>query len=69
MSWKYSSIAYALILKDAGTLLQTMYLVATTMGLGACAIGGGDADLFAKAAGTDYYTESSVGEFILGRLP
>jgi hypothetical protein len=36
------------------------------MGLAACALGGGDSDLFAAAAGTDYYTESSVGEFILG---
>ncbi len=38
-----------------------MYLVATAMGLAPCAIGGGDADLFARAAGTDYYAETSVG--------
>jgi SagB-type dehydrogenase family enzyme len=69
VSWKYSSISYSLVLKEVGALMQTMYLVATAMGLGACAIGGGDADVFTKAAGTDYYTESSVGEFILGRLP
>jgi len=30
--WKYSSIAYALILKDAGVLIQTLYLMATGMG-------------------------------------
>jgi hypothetical protein len=41
-----------------------VYLAATAMG--ACAIGGGDADLFARAAGTDYYAETSVGEFLLG---
>src|SRR5262249_19759901 len=29
VSWKYSSIAYALILKDVGVLMQTLYLVAT----------------------------------------
>jgi hypothetical protein len=45
-----------------------MYLVATAMNLAPCAIGCGNADLFAASAGTDYYTESSVGEFILGSL-
>ena len=35
------------------------------MGLASCA-GGGDADLFARAAGTDYCMETSVGEFLLG---
>lgn len=66
VSSKYSSIAYALILKNVGVLYQSMYLVATAMGLAPCAIGGGNSDLFAKVAGTDYYIETSVGEFILG---
>ena len=39
---EYSSIAYALILKDVGVLLQTLYLMATDMGLGGCAIGTGN---------------------------
>ncbi len=39
MSWKYSSIAYALVLKDVGVLTQTLYLMASEMGLGGCAIG------------------------------
>jgi SagB-type dehydrogenase family enzyme len=66
VAWKYESIAYALTLKHVGVVFQTMYLAATAMGLGACAVGGGDADLFARAAGTDYCTETSVGEFLLG---
>ena len=66
MAWKYESIAYALTLKDVGVLFQTMYLAATAMGLAPCALGGGDADLFARAAGTDYRVETSVGEFLLG---
>jgi SagB-type dehydrogenase family enzyme len=66
MAWKYESIAYALILKHVGVLFQTMYLAATAMGLGPCAIGGGDSDLFARAAGTDFCKETSVGEFLLG---
>ena len=43
-----------------------MYLVATAMGLAPCALGGGNAALFAEAIGTDYCAESSVGEFVLG---
>jgi SagB-type dehydrogenase family enzyme len=69
VSWKYERMAYALILKHVGVLYQQMYLVATAMGLGACAIGGGDSDLFTAAAGTSYYEESSVGELALGTLP
>jgi SagB-type dehydrogenase family enzyme len=66
VAWKYSSVAYALVLKDVGVVLQTMYLAATAMGLAPCALGGGDADVFARAAGLDYYAETSVGEFLLG---
>ncbi len=66
MSWKYASIAHALTLKNVGVLQQTLYLVATAMGLAPCALGGGNSDTFATAAGTDYYAESSVGEFIVG---
>jgi SagB-type dehydrogenase family enzyme len=69
MSWKYSSMSYATILKDVGALVQTMYLVATTMNLAVCAIGGGNSDLFARAAGMEYYSEGSVGELIIGRPP
>jgi len=65
MSWRYESMAYATILKDVGVLYQTMYLVATAMGLAPCALGYGDSALFSAAAGTDYYVESSVGEFML----
>lgn len=61
----YASIAYASILKDVGVLYQTFYLVATAMGLSACALGAGDSDLFAEAAKLDYYAETSVGEFLL----
>lgn len=66
LAWKYESIAYALVLKHVGVIYQTMYLAATAMGLAPCAIGGGDADLFARAARIAYSDESSVGEFLLG---
>jgi oxazoline/thiazoline dehydrogenase len=66
MMWRYESIAYAAILKDVGVLYQTFYLVATAMGLSACALGVGNSDLFAEVAGTNYYEETSVGEFMIG---
>ncbi|MBS0650916.1 MAG: SagB family peptide dehydrogenase [Verrucomicrobia bacterium] len=66
VSWKYRSMSYALILKNLGVLYQTMYLVATGMGLAPCALGGGNSDLFCKVIGTDYLEETSVGEFMLG---
>ena len=66
LSWKYETIAYAAVLKNVGVLYQTMYLVATAMGLAPCALGSGNSELFAKATGLSYFEESSVGEFMLG---
>jgi SagB-type dehydrogenase family enzyme len=66
-SWKYSSLAYALILKDVGVLLQTLYLMATDMGLGGCAIGSANIDLFEKMTGLEFHVEGPVGQFALGR--
>jgi SagB-type dehydrogenase family enzyme len=66
-SWKYSSLAYALILKDAGVLTQTLYLMATDMGLGGCAIGTANIDLFAKMTGIEFHVEGPVGQFAIGR--
>ena len=67
VSWKYSSIAYALILKDVGVLIQTLYMMATDMGLGGCAIGSANIDLFAKMTGIEFYVEGPVGQFAMGR--
>ena len=67
ISWKYSSIAYALILKDVGVLTQTLYLMAADMGLGGCAIGITNIDLFAKMTGVEFHVEGPVGQFAIGR--
>jgi SagB-type dehydrogenase family enzyme len=67
VSWKYSSIAYSLILKDVGVLTQTFYLMATAMGLGGCAIGSINIDLFARMTGIEFYVEGPVGQFAIGR--
>jgi len=66
VAWKYRSMAYAAILKNVGVVYQTMYLVATAMGLAPYAVGSGDSDCLARLIGTDVHVESSVGEFLLG---
>ena len=67
--WKYEAVAYSLILKHVGVYMQTVYLVATAMGLAVCGVGGGDAADFATATGLDFYAQGSVGEIVLGSRP
>jgi SagB-type dehydrogenase family enzyme len=67
VSWKYSSLAYALVLKDVGVLTQTLYLMATDMALGGCAIGISNIELFARMTGREFHVEGPVGQFALGR--
>ena len=67
VSWTYSSIAYSLILKDVGGLMQTLYMMVTDMGLGGCAIGTTNIDLFAKMTGIEFHVEGPVGQFAIGR--
>ena len=67
VAWKYSSLAYSLILKDVGVLMQTLYLMATDVGLGGCAIGSTNIDLFEKMTGIAFHVEGPVGVFALGR--
>jgi SagB-type dehydrogenase family enzyme len=67
VSWKYSSIAYSLILKDVGVLIQTLYMMAADMGLGGCAIGTSNIALFAEMTGIEFHVEGPVGQFALGR--
>lgn len=67
--WKYRSIAYSVILRNTGALYQTMYLVATELGLSPCGIGSGDSALFARVTGLDPVVEGTVGDFLLGGRP
>ncbi len=69
VGWSYETLAYALILKHVGVTYQTMYCVATAMGLAPCALGAGDPGVFAQATGLDPLIEGTVGEFILGSRP
>ena len=66
ISWKYSTIAYALALKHVGVLYQTVYLVATAMGLAPCAFGSGDSEVAARAIGLNWIEQPTVGEFAIG---
>ena len=67
VSWKYSSVAYSLILKDVGVVFQTLYLTATALGLGGCAIGTNNIERFSKMTGLEFHVEGPVGQFALGR--
>ena len=64
--WTYEQIGYAAILKNVGVLMQTIYLAATAMGLGACAQGFGDTAAFTAAVGVDELEECCVGSMIIG---
>jgi SagB-type dehydrogenase family enzyme len=66
-SWKYDAIAYSAILKEVGCLMQTLYLAAGALGLGACALGNGPLDLLARLTGVDALLEPQVGEMVIGR--
>jgi nitroreductase len=46
---------------------QTLYLMATDMGLGGCAIGTSNIDLFARMTGIEFHVEGPVGQFALDR--
>lgn len=65
LTYKYRSICYAVALKDVGVLYATLYLAATGMGLAPCALGGGNSDAFAAAAGLSPAAEPQVGELML----
>lgn len=62
---KYESMSYALTLKNVGVLLQTMYLIATDMGLAPCALGGGPGTLHFERGGQRRH-RSWVSEFAVG---
>ncbi len=67
--WKYRAISYGVILRNVGALYQTLYLVATDLGLSPCGLGNGNSARFARATGLDPVVEGTVGDFILGGPP
>ncbi len=69
LSWKYEGLAYSLVLKHVGVLTQMLYLVAAAMGLAPCALGTANIHATARAFGTDWRVEPSVGQFLIGKEP
>ena len=61
-----TGLAYALILKDAGSIYQQLYLVATALGLAPCGLSFGSSELFEQVSGISGKVECSVGEFMIG---
>lgn len=64
--WKYTGIALGVINRNTGCLYQTLYLVATALGLAPCAIGAGPELANARWLGLDPLVESQVGCLLLG---
>lgn len=64
--WKYRNMGLKVIYHDVGCLLQTMYLVATYLGLGGCAIGTGDQSQVENMLALNSNEESLVTCFVLG---
>lgn len=67
LAWKYVGIAYKISLMNAGVAIQSLYLVATDLGLAGSAVGSGNPDLFAQATGVSSWEETSIAEFGFGR--
>ncbi|MCE7082360.1 SagB family peptide dehydrogenase [Streptomyces sp. ST2-7A] len=69
LSASYRGTAYSALLKEVGAFQQTLYLVATAMGLGPCALAFGDTETAAHAFGLDWLVEPGVGEFVVSAFP
>lgn len=67
LAWKYTGIAYKVSLMNAGVAIQSLYLVATDLGLVGSAAGSGNPELFAQATGMSSWEETSIAEFGFGR--
>ncbi|MCA3077699.1 MAG: SagB/ThcOx family dehydrogenase [Rhodocyclaceae bacterium] len=66
---KYRQRGYRFVLKDAGALLQSLYLAGTAVGLATCAIGGFFDDEVGDLIGIDNLYEAPIIMFALGRQP
>jgi SagB-type dehydrogenase family enzyme len=67
--WKYKNIGLSLIMSELGCLYQTMYLVATEMNLAPCPLGGTYEELVRDWLNLNWFDESHIGTFMLGKQP
>ncbi len=66
--WKYGERAYRYALLEAGHIGQNIYLVATSLGLGACAVGAYSDSDYNRLIGVDGERESVVYLLAVGKL-
>ncbi len=66
VAWKYEGIAYSLVLKTAGCLLQNIALAATALDVASCNLGTGNNIHFARATRLPDHVVSPVAEITLG---
>jgi SagB-type dehydrogenase family enzyme len=65
--WKYRERTYRYVLLEAGHIGQNLYLAATAMGLGACAVGAFDDDEFNDLLGLDGKEEAVLYVISVGK--
>lgn len=66
--WKYRERAYRYILLEAGHIGQNVYLAATSMGLGACAVGAFLDDMLNELLSLDGEEEATLYIIAVGRV-
>lgn len=64
--WKYRFMTLSLANREAGCLLQTLYLVATDVGAAVCAIGAGNELAISRQLGLDPLEEGLVASLAIG---
>ncbi|MFM7169299.1 MAG: SagB family peptide dehydrogenase [Cyanobium sp.] len=62
---RYPDLAYSLILKEVGAVMEIVMLAAAVVGLACCPLGSGDEQLISHLLGTSAELEPSVGEMLL----
>lgn len=67
-AWRYRERAYRYILLEAGHISQNIYLVATALGLGTCAVGAFDDQGYNKIMGLDGKKESVIYLMPVGKI-
>lgn len=67
--WKYRELGLSLVYQDTGCLLQTLYLVATALGMAPCAVGSGGEPATSRWLGLDPLVEGPVACMLLGTRP
>jgi SagB-type dehydrogenase family enzyme len=66
--WRYRERTHRYIFMEAGHIAQNIYLVASSLGLGSCAVGAFDDDGFNKIIGVDGKSETVIYLMVVGKI-